>query len=105
MIFTDILMKSKNNILELIKEQISLFDPFESAYLFGSAINPNLIHHDIDILIIYTKYTQEIENSLQQLSDKLGETIDFPIDLTALSVQEEQDTAFLEKIQYYLKIK
>ena len=98
-------MKSKNNILELIKEQISLFDPFESAYLFGSAINPNLIHHDIDILIIYTKYTQEIENSLQQLSDKLGETIDFPIDLTALSVQEEQDTAFLEKIQYYLKIK
>ena len=98
-------MKSKNNILELIKEQISLFDPFESAYLFGSAINPNLIHHDIDILIIYTKYTQEIENSLQQLSDKLGETIDVPIDLTALSVQEEQDTAFLEKIQYYLKIK
>ena len=105
MIFTDILMKSKNNILELIKEQISLFDPFESAYLFGSAINPNLIHHDIDILIIYTKYSQEIENSLQQVSDKLGETIDFPIDLTALSVQEEQDPAFLEKIQYYLKIK
>lgn len=98
-------MKSKNNILELIKEQISLFDPFESAYLFGSAINPNLIHHDIDILIIYIKYSQEIENSLQQVSDKLGETIDFPIDLTALSVQEEQDTAFLEKIQYYLKIK
>ena len=98
-------MKSKNDILELIKEQISLFDPFESAYLFGSAINPNLIHHDIDILIIYTKYSQEIEYSLQQVSDKLGETIDFPIDLTALSVQEEQDTAFLEKIQYYLKIK
>lgn len=105
MIFTDISMKSKNNILELIKEQISLFDPFESAYLFGSAINPNLIHHDIDILIIYTKYSQEIEKSLQQVSDKLRETIDFPIDLTALSVQEEQDTAFLEKIQYYLKIK
>lgn len=98
-------MKSKNNILELIKEQISLFDPFESAYLFGSAINPNLIHHDIDILIIYTKYSQEIENSLQQVSDKLGETMDLPIDLTALSVQEEQDTAFLEKIQSHLKIK
>lgn len=98
-------MKSKNNILELLKEQISLFDPFESAYLFGSAINPNLIHHDIDILIIYTKYSQEIENSLQQVSDKLREIIDLPIDLTALSVQEEQDTAFLEKIQSHLKIK
>ncbi len=106
MIFTDIFMKSKNNILELIKEQISLFDPFESAYLFGSAINPNLIHHDIDILIIYTKYSQEIEDSLKKVTEKLGETIDLPIDLTALSIREEQDTAFLEKIEpHYLKIK
>ena len=61
----DIFMELKNNVLEIIKEQISLFDPFESVYLFGSAINPNLIYHDIDILIIYTKYSQEIEDSLQ----------------------------------------
>lgn len=99
-------MQSKNKVLELIKEQVSLFDPFESVYLFGSAINPNLIHHDIDILIIYTKYSQEIENSLQNVLSKLGETINVPIDLTALSIQEEQDTAFLEKIEpHYLKIK
>lgn len=102
----DIFMELKNNVLEIIKEQISLFDPFESVYLFGSAINPNLIYHDIDILIIYTKYSQEIEDSLQKVSDKFGEIIDLPIDLTALSVQEEQDTAFLEKIEpHYLKIK
>lgn len=102
----DIFMELKNNVLEIIKEQISLFDPFESVYLFGSAINPNLIYHDIDILIIYTKYSQEIEDSLQKVSDKFGEIIDLPIDLTALSVQEEQDTAFLGKIEpHYLKIK
>lgn len=102
----DIFMELKNNVLEIIKEQISLFDPFESVYLFGSAINPNLIYHDIDILIIYTKYSQEIEDSLQKVSDKFGEIIDLPIDLTALSVQEEQDTAFLEKIEpHHLKIK
>ena len=102
----DIFIELKNNILKLIQEQISLFDPFESVYLFGSAINPNRIHHDIDILVIYTIYSQEIENSLQKVSDKLGEIIDLPIDLTALSVQEEQDTAFLKKIEpHYLKIK
>lgn len=102
----NIFVKSKNNILELIKEHITLFDPFEFVYLFGSAINLNLIHNDIDILIIYAKYSQEIENALQKVLNELRETIDLPIDLTALSIEEEQDTAFLERIEpNYLKIK
>lgn len=102
----DIFVKSENNILELIRKQSSLFNLFESVYLFGSAMNPSLIHHDIDILIVYAKYSKEIENALQKVADKLGEASGLPIDLTALSIQEEQDTAFLKKIHpRYLKIK
>lgn len=104
--FTDISMKSKNSILELIEAHIALFESFKHVYLFGSVINPNLIHNDIDILVIYAKYSHEIENSLQMISDELGKVCNLPIDLTALSVEEEQDTAFLKKIgSSYLKIK
>lgn len=53
MIFTGILMKLENNILELIKKHISFFEPFKCVYLFGSATNPDLVHNDIDLLVIY----------------------------------------------------
>lgn len=64
-------MKSKNSILELIQEHVALFDPFEHVYLFGSGIDPNIVHNDIDILIIYTKYSDNIQNMLRVIKDKL----------------------------------
>lgn len=48
-------MKLENNILELIKKHISFFEPFKCVYLFGSATNPDLVHNDIDLLVIYLK--------------------------------------------------
>ena len=106
MIITGILMKLENNILELIKKHISFFEPFKCVYLFGSATNPDLVHNDIDLLVIYEKYSQEIENALKKISNELQKVTDLPIDLTVLSVEEEKDIAFLEKIApNYLKIK
>lgn len=95
--------KSKNSILEIIKTHETLFGPFERVYLFGSAMRSDCIPHDIDILIIYASYSQEIENaSLEVLQKETG----LPIDLTMLSVEEEKDTEFLKKIApHYLKIK
>ena len=56
--------------------------------------------------IIYEKYSQEIENALKKISNELQKVTDLPIDLTVLSVEEEKDIAFLEKIApNYLKIK
>ena len=64
------------------------------------------LHNDIDLLVIYEKYSQEIENALKKISNELQKVTDLPIDLTVLSVEEEKDIAFLEKIApNYLKIK
>lgn len=101
-------MRSKNSILELLKEHISIFDPFKHVYLFGSVIDPNIAHNDIDILIIYVKYSDEIENTLQVISNELEKASGLPIDLTALSIEEERDIAFFRKNQtslYKNKIK
>lgn len=101
-----VFVKSKNNILEIIKTHKALFGPFECVYLFGSAMRLGCIPHDIDILIIYASYSQEIENASLEASTVLQKETGLPIDLTMLSVEEEKDTEFLKKIApHYLKIK
>lgn len=97
---------SNKNIPELIRQHITLFNSFEHVYLFGSALDPGIIPNDIDILVIYTDYSNKIGDDLRLISDKLGLASGVRIDLTALSVEEEIDTAFLEKIKpHYLKLK
>lgn len=98
-------MRLKNSILGLIKEHVALFDPFKHVYLFGSVIDPNIAHNDIDILIIYAKYSDKIGSSLQVISDELEKASGMLVDLTVLSIEEERDIAFLEKIKpHYLEI-
>ena len=85
---------------------MSLFDSFECVYLFGSALRPGGSFNDIDILVIYKEYSSKIGNDLKLISDELEKATDCPIDLTALSIEEEKDTAFLEKIKpSYVKLK
>lgn len=97
---------SSKDIPELIKKRIVLFDSFESVYLFGSALDPNAIFNDIDILAVYREYSNEIVSDVKTISDELEKASGWPIDVTALSVEEEKDTAFLERIKHrYLKLK
>lgn len=102
----NILAKSNNRILEMIREHMPLFISFEHVYLFGSVLNPSILHNDIDILVVYTKYSEEISNELELICTKLEKVCGLPIDITALSTEEAIDTSFLEKIKpYYLKLK
>lgn len=97
---------SNKGIPELIKEHMALFDSFDHVYLFGSALNLSDSYNDIDILTIYTGYSIEIGNDLRLISEELGKASGFFIDLTALSIEEEREIAFLEKIKpHYLKLK
>lgn len=104
--FMSISMNLNNSIPELIRMYMPLFVSFKHVYLFGSVLNSDLPHNDIDILVIYTEYSSKIGNDLRLISDELAKASELPIDLTALSVEEEKDTAFLEKIKpHYLKLK
>lgn len=100
------LIKSNKMIVAQIREHIELFDSFEQVYLFGSALNFSTTYNDIDILIIYKEYSSEIGKQLKAIAEELGKACGAFIDLTALSVEEEKDIAFLKKLKsHYLQMK
>lgn len=100
------LKNESENIPILIREHIYLFESFENVYLFGSILDPEVFHNDIDLLVIYNEFTIETNTNLIRIQHKLQEMCGKPIDLTALSVAEQRNTAFLKKIEpHYLKIK
>ena len=105
----NILMKSSrlnNDIIEQVRKHIMPFDSFKHVFLFGSALEVNTINNDIDILIIYTEYTNKFDNDLKLFSNELEKEISMLIDITSLSVEEEKETKFLNRIKSHcLKLK
>lgn len=102
----DTLTNLDKDIPKLIREHIVLFHSFEYVYLFGSVLKSEKVYNDIDILAVYIKYSNRINNDILTISDELEKVSGFPVDLTVLSVEEEKDTAFLEQIKpHYLRIK
>ncbi len=105
----DILMKLSrlnNDIIERVRKHITPFESFKHVFLFGSALELNTINNDIDILIIYTEYSNKFDNDLILFSNELEKEIGMLVDITSLSVEEEKETKFLDRIKYYcLKLK
>lgn len=101
-------MESKplNDILVFLKQNLDIFDAFEHVYLFGSILNENKLSNDIDILLVYEKYSFQIKSDLTIIRSLLENKFEIPIDLTALSFDEEKEVEFLHKINYScLKLK
>lgn len=88
-----------NSIIEQIKKHITPFDSFKHIYLFGSALEQNTTNNDIDILVIYTEYSNELGNDLILFSNELEKEIGMMIDITSLSTEEEKETKFLDRIK------
>ena len=62
--------------------------------------------NDIDILLIYKEYSNNIINDLNIICSVFANLSEFPIDLTVLSVEEEKDTMFLKRLNSrYMKLK
>lgn len=100
----DILMKScrlNNDVIEQVRKHILPFDSFKQVFLFGSALEPNTINNDIDILIIYAEYSNEFGNDLILFSNKLEKESGMFIDITSLSVEEEKEIKFLDRIKHH----
>lgn len=103
---TLIQLNKGNSIVEVIKQQISLFESFDNVYLFGSALGVSETPNDIDILLIYSEYSIKMLNDLRIICSVLEEATGLLVDLTVLSVEEEKDTEFLKRINpKYIKIK
>ena len=97
---------NKNYALNLIKQNMNLFNLFNKVYLFGSILNQNKIPSDIDILLIYSVYSEQLTENINHICNTLNQISKFPVDLTVLSVTEEKELEFLKKQNLnYLKIK
>ena len=66
----------------------------------------NKIFTDINILLIYSVYSEQLLENVNQICNALNKVSKFPVDLTVLSVAEEKELEFLKKQNLnYLKIK
>ena len=93
---------SINNVLI---ENKQIFQSFTDVYIFGSVIKNNSIPNDIDLLLIYDKYSTEIQSGKDYIYSFLGKKLDLFVDLTILSYEELLETKFLEKIGNYERLK
>ena len=101
------LMKSdvRDKTEKIIRENIVLFNSFKNVYLFGSILNINKVPNDIDILLIYEKFSNDLIDEINIIRSTLENLSGFFIDLTVLSVEEEKEVKFLKRINKYIKIK
>jgi len=95
-----------NCVVMAIRENVNLFNLFDEVYLFGSVLDGTKIPNDVDVLLIYSEYSDVIIEETKQISYLLEGLTGLAVDLTVLSTEEERDTQFLGRIsQQYLKLK
>ena len=88
-----------NNFVEIAKRHSASLRNVKSVYVFGSVLDSNKIPNDIDILIIYCEYTDTTQMEIESFAGKLEAEINLPIDITALSCEEEREVHFLNRIK------
>lgn len=94
------------DISKHIRQNIYLFSSFENVYLFGSILDDSKCSNDIDLLLIYSSYSNRILDDLNQISSVLETMYRLPVDFTVLSIEEEKDIEFLRRIYpKYIKLK
>ena len=88
------------SIVNIVKEHLFLLKDIEHAYLFGSLLDANKKPNDIDVLIIYSDYTDKIRKQLQEFAKALKSDSGLPVDLTVLSYEEEKEVQFLKRFKF-----
>ena len=93
-------------ILELIEKHIFMFDRFSEVYLFGSSIIQEETSNDVDLLLIYEVYSDDLLTECKRIRTELENSSGMPIDITALSRKETVETNFLKRLNYkYIQVK
>ena len=99
------LMKLQNKLVEFIEENSDLFINFEHIYLFGSKVKGCSSPHDLDFLLSYSVYKDNIISNSNSITCLLEQEFLLPVDLTILKREELEDTNFLKKIKHYIVLK
>ena len=88
------------DFIEIAKKRLSLFEEIEHAYLFGSVLGESKEPNDIDLLIIYSEYSDTLNKQIKALAKELEDDSGLPVDLTVLSYEEEKEVQFLKRIKF-----
>lgn len=99
------LMASTDRFAEVLLRHKSLFSSFDCVYLFGSSLKKQAVPKDVDLLIVYSEYSERILQNAESVCPALESILHLPIDLTVMSFDELQETDFLRKIKHYTRIK
>lgn len=86
------------NIVDLFKEKLVLFDSFEHIFIFGSILKENTKPNDIDVLLLYSIYSCELLTEFKTIKKEFNYFQEKPFNFTALSIKEEAETGFLNKL-------
>lgn len=89
---------NKADVINLIYEQIDLFASFKKIYLFGSILYRNENINDIDILLLYEKFSASILTNINFIEMYIEKKMQYPVDITALSFEEEKEIRFIDKL-------
>ena len=82
MIFMDLSVKTceRDNILNGLLQHMPLFRSFEHAYLFGSVLCENKYPGDMDLLLVYSEYSDGILSDTEHIQSFFEETFHLPVD-------------------------
>lgn len=94
-----------NRLVDFLIKKDILFRNFEHVYLFGSTVKGCSRPHDIDLLLTYSVYRDDIISNSDLISSLFEQEFAIPVDLTVLSREELERTHFLERINLYVVLK
>lgn len=89
-----------NEVIKVIRRNLASLSVIKHIYVFGSVLDCNSIPNDIDILLIYDEYTDDVKHASKHIKNVLESEFDIPVDLVLLSTQEEKDVNFLSRIHW-----
>lgn len=93
-------------IVDRFNEKLDLFKSFEHIFIFGSILKENCNPNDIDVLLVYSEYSNKLLTEFKKIKMEFNYFQEKPFKFIALSIKEEAEIAFLKKLNSNpLKIK
>ena len=96
----------KDSVIQKIVDHIDLFESFRSIYLFGSILDEKKNPNDIDLLLIYKKFSSNILIEVNKIRSTFKKVYACSLDLIVLSEVEVEESNFIIRLNSkYLKLK